>query len=215
MTPTYTVPPTDPIKHATRVANLAAVRESADKYGTSLVTPTGLLRRDWLELLGPEGPTLGLLLGKRALDPTSASPRFIGVDSDPSVIRDARQRYAPVNCATFIHTPGTFVTGLDADLYQNVGVCVFDSLNKARGREVEEHLAILFDFAERQHARLGGFCLILNVTQQGVFRDARGIGRYKKLVSEHFGHEVPGEAWTEYRSESAKNPMLLTRLFWR
>jgi hypothetical protein len=212
MTPSsYTIAPSDPGKVPTRIANLDAVRRTAMPYGSALCGKEGRLRVDWLELAGPEAPTARLLLDEGAIGTPGNPSRFIGLDKDKKTIDQAKALYKEHPEVLLEHVAGNFVHRLD--LYPDVGVLVFDSLNKAKGKETEEHLDLLFDFAHKQARELGGFCLVLNVTLMGVSRGL-GLESYKAMVAERYGSAIPGHAWHEYQSSGAKNPMLLTRLFW-
>jgi hypothetical protein len=196
-------------KHATRLANFAALRALSPK-GSALCTPTGQLRVDWLELAGPEAPTAQILIDADAL---TAQGRFIGVDNDRDVITRAKRAYKSNPNVVLQHVEGNFLHMLDTDAADRVGVVIFDSWNGAKGREVEEHLDVLFDFAQRQRQALGAFFLGLNVTLRGVERTA-GVAAYKRGISKRYGRKIPEQAWTTYQSAKGRQPMLLTRLFW-
>lgn len=192
------------MKQHTRIGHIDCVRRKS----RMLVDRDGRLRKDWVELAGNGAPTLQILLDEGVL-PSPHGARFVGVDLDAGVIKEATALYGEDAPVTWVH--GNMVSIIEADIeaFPNAGVLVFDSWNAARGRDIEQILPILFNFARKREQQYGEFFLILNVSLKFV---EKGAHRYRSMVEQLFEAHIPEAAWVTYRSSPTSNQMLLTRL---
>lgn len=141
-------------KHATRRMALAAVQQSCKLWSIG----QGNLRNDWIELASERAPTLQLLLDEEAL---TGEGRFIGVDMDEGVIERCREHYAGAHAEWHHARLETLLRPKDA--FPLAGVLVYDTENSVGRKDLRAVLRPALRFAERQHARLGEFFLVLNL----------------------------------------------------
>lgn len=192
-------------KNETRLNNISGLINSR----VILDRRAGKLRRDWIELAGPGAPTLELLIDKELLTP-GGEGKFIAVDTNQKVLDEAKEQYGEDAPAEWVRGDLIAMLKADTNAFPNAGALIFDSLNAAKGRAIEECLEVLFDFAHRRKHTAGGeFYLVLNVSTIMV---EKGADWYKKEVAGYFGKEIPDDAWVEYKSSARSKPMLLTRL---
>ena len=166
------------------------------------------LRYDWVELAGPQAPTLQIHLDENTLGPGAS---FIGVDTDQKTLRGCLGHYGPDVPARW-HL-GNLITELRSPArWDNVGVVVFDSWRAVRGnRTITPELVVLTEFAHRQQKRLGEFLLVLNVTIPPRRFSERDIQAYQRLVAGHFP-DLRMHDGSFIRYTSQRDPMLWTAI---
>jgi hypothetical protein len=167
------------------------------------------LRCDWMELAGTGAPTLQLLLN---LDAIEAPARFIGVDTDETVIEGCMDRYGPEAPAHWHHGP--LIPALRRlGPFDQVGVLVYDAFRAVQGeRTIQREVRSLARFAQRQRDRLGEFLLVMNVDGSPRYRSNGTYDSYRKLLSDAFEMQVEPEALHPYVSR--QDTMVWTALRW-
>ena len=186
-------------KEYTRVRTLEIVSQSCLLWDTEKKH----LLCSWMDLAGPECPSLQMLLEHGALSPTSL---FYGVDVEPSVLEGCQQLYAHVPQARWLEGDVSRLV----ERYEDVGVLVFDSHNGVAGTDLEDSLEVLSLFAEKQRERLGEFLLVVNTST--ARRSRAEIEGYPALLSKHFKMQVRQQHLHKY--VSSKAPMLWVALRW-
>lgn len=192
-------------KDQTRLHALNIVQHSSFLWSRDQRT----LRCDWMELAGTRAPTLQLLLDLNALQPPS---RFVGVDTDPSVIDGCKAHYGPEAPAIWHHGP--LIPALRRlGPFDQVGVLVYDAFRAVQGeRTIQREVRALARFAMRQQGLLGEFLLIINVDGSPRYRSNGTYDKYRKLLSETF--EMPVEAEALHSYVSRQDTMVWTALRW-
>lgn len=150
---------TDPVvKQATRERTLRLVQRTWHWHENAL---TG----DWLELCGDGDETLKMLLAQHALQPGKG--RYIGINSDPDVIRRNQNLFAAETTAGLCEWVCS--SWADAILaYPNTGVLVFDGFNSLNNGHLDQLLLPSLSRAQYLQQQLGQVVLVLNFALRGV-----------------------------------------------
>lgn len=202
MSPTIPAFTTSPAKAETRQDTLNVLREARNH----LLDRAGLLRRDWIELAGPEAPTLRLLLDQHFLG-VGSNAKFIGVDRDKPTLEHAASLYGSEAPAVWIQADLLSLIEADRNAFPNAGVLVFDGFNNMRGAEAYRALDVLFAFAKSRSEDHMGFLLVLNFSTSRQSKvDQR---RFQAETEKRYGAPIP---WTVYRSDEKYHDMNLARL---
>ena len=191
-------------KDETRYLPLEIVKLSTHLWSRS----ESRLRCDWLELAGPEAPTLQHLLDSGALQ---APQRFIGVDTEAEVIQGCRESYKG---APALWHCGDLIPALRReDAFPDVGVLVFDSHMALKGnRTIRPTLRALSRFAHRQVRKKHEFLLVLNVAGDPRWTNDKDLEKYAAMLTETTGINVSTESFHRYTSKTT--PMYWVALRW-
>lgn len=165
----------------------------------------GALACDWMELAGPEAPMLQVLLDEGAL---ANGARFIGVDSNASVIEDCKERYRDVASSTVWLTNPLQVVLNEADpqVCSEVGVLIYDTQKGVWSSKWAE-LEMAVRFAQKQRKELGSFLLVVNVVgnwSQAPNAEPDYLARLTSLL----GRSRPIQSDNLHRYVSRKREML-------